>query len=203
MASVYETLFGFGIFGIITLIIVLFIILVLIAKNIKTIGNFFSGIIFSSINLFESFFKNNQRMIGADNCAIVPGTGLAVTRVPSVYLAHVAFFFGFLFTNAYTIYNLPSQSVSDETYANRKSRTAMIMAILVALYVIIVVLRYNISGCESSLGILLTTTIFGALGYGTYKFAETCGCRPSDVLGISTSFVSNEAKAPTVCAARR
>jgi len=91
-------------------------------------------------------------------------------------------------------------NMHDELYENRRNRTLMIMSMIVLLYTIIVVARYNITGCESNYGILFTTTVFGALGFGTYKFGELCGIRTSDVLGITTSFVPKNAESPVACA---
>lgn len=152
------------------------------------------------MNFFLNFFNNNSVMIGADNCAVIPGSTLNVSRVPSTYLAHVSFFFAFLFTNAYTIYVLPKEDGSpNEHYENRRNRTAMIMAILVLLYIVIVAIRFNVAGCESHFGVAFTTILFASLGVGTYKFAEICGARSSDVLGISTSFVPNTVQNPVIC----
>ena len=153
------------------------------------------------MNFFLNFFNNNSQLLGADNCAVIPGSKLnAVSRVPSTYLAHVSFFFAFLFTNAYTIYTLAKEDGSpNEQYENRRNRTAMIMAILVLLYIVIVAVRFNVTGCESHFGVAFTTVLFGGLGVGAYKFAEICGARSSDVLGISTSFVPNAAQNPVVC----
>jgi hypothetical protein len=203
MAKLYESLFGFGIFGIITIVVLIFVILVIMVRNAKTVTKFISMPFIILLNFFLNFFKNNGPMIGADNCAVIPGTGMKVTRVPSTYLAHVAFFFSFLFTNAYYIYNIPKDtSSSDELYENRRNRSAMIMTTLISLYIIIVLVRYNITGCESYYGITLTTAVFSALGFGAYKLAELCGARNSDVLGITVSFIPSSAKKPVACAAR-
>jgi hypothetical protein len=152
------------------------------------------------LRFLESLFKNNGPMAAADNCAIIPGDTIAVTRIPSVYLAHVAFFFTFLFTNAYYVFN---ESKNDDTptmqYDNRRYRSGMIMATIVTLYLIIVFARYNITGCDSSLGVLYTTVAFGALGFGTYKLAEICGARTADILGIMSSYVPKTAEAPLAC----
>jgi len=201
MASLYETIFGFGIFGIISLIIAVIGLLYSLFRYRISILQFFTLTFNGLLSFFENFFKNNSPLIGADNCAIMPETGLPVSRVPSNYLAHIAFFFAFLFANAYAIYKLPDDSnTNSENYNNRINRTTMIMFMIVLLYTIIVVSRYMITGCESEFGILFTTILFGTLGYSFYKFGETCGVRPSDVLGISTSFVSSTAEAPVVCA---
>jgi len=155
-----------------------------------------------TINLFKSLFVNNGPLLGKDNCAILPGSNLPVSRVPSAYLAHVAFFFAFLFTNAYYVY-ITEKEPNDSTtqYENRRYRSAMIMATIIILYIIIIFARYNITGCDSSLGIVFTTVAFGGLGVGIYKLAEACGARTADILGISSSFVPDSAEnsAPLAC----
>ena len=151
--------------------------------------------------LISSLFKNNEPFpVGTGNCAIIPGETIAVTRVPSAYLAHVAFFFTFIFTNAYYVFNESKKDyTSSSQYDNRRYRSAMIMATVITLYLIIVFARYNITGCDSSLGVLYTTIAFGALGFGTYKFAELCGARSVDILGITTSYVPEAAEVPLAC----
>ena len=151
-------------------------------------------------NLMSSLFKNNGPMAAAGNCAIIPGDTIAVSRVPSAYLAHVAFFFTFIFTNAYYVFNESKKDyTSSNQYDNRRYRSAMIMATVITLYLIIVFARYNITGCDSSLGVIYTTIAFGALGFGTYKFAELCGARSVDILGITTSYVPEAAEVPLAC----
>jgi hypothetical protein len=196
-----RTSSGFAIFGIIALVLVgVGILSFIIYKFRDSIFIFLSSPFTFIINFFLNFFKNNSPLIGKDNCALIQGTNLPVSRVPSTYLAHVIFFFAFLFTNAYTVYNLPKEpSASNDIYENRRNRSAMIMALLVLLYIILVSVRSNITGCESYYGVTFTTVAFGALGYGFYKLAEICGARHSDILGISTMFVSENATKPVVC----
>jgi len=211
-----KTLDGFTIFGIISIPLILILMGLLV--NIYY-PDFFKGTIFMKIisllklpftglwnfgiliiNFVKSFFVNNSPLLGKDNCAILPGSAEPVSRVPSAYLAHVAFFFTFLFTNAYYVYTKEKESNdSSIEYENRKYRSAMIMATITTLYIIIVFARYNVTGCDSSLGILFTTLSFGALGFGTYKLAEVCGARTADILGISSSFVPDKVSAPLVC----
>jgi len=145
-------------------------------------------------------FKNNESMIDSNNCSLYQSTNNIVSRVPSIYIAHIAFFFGFLFTNAYVVYNLTSQANTDETHIdNRKSRALMTMVVLALVYFAIVLFRYNVTGCESLLGVLFSTSAFGTLGYLTYKFAEYCGVRNADILGIASSIYDNTADVPVVC----
>lgn len=196
-----NTILGFGIIGIISVIIISLVILYFIAVNFKPIVSLFSSTLLFIPRLFTNLFKNNTPLVGAENCAIVQGTGQPVSRIPSAYIAHIAFFFGFLFTNAYYTYTMDKETdASDELYENRRNRSIMIMTVIVALFSIIVLLRYNLTNCESQLGILLTTTFFGLLGLSFYLFAEACGARKADVLGMITSFVPTSAGKPVVCA---
>jgi hypothetical protein len=66
----------------------------------------------------------------------------------------------------------------------------MTMIILGIIYFLIATLRFTLTGCESLLGILFATVFFGFVGYGWYLFAEYCGARNADILGIASSFVS-------------
>jgi len=211
------TLYGFASFGITGLVlsvvlILYFLLYFLIYKYPEVFGSMGQALIMPlkflwnlgilTINFLKSLFINNDRLIGKDNCAILPGSGEAISRVPSAYLAHVAFFFAFLFTNAYYVYiKSEATDTSSTQYENRRYRSAMIMATIITLYIIIVFARYNITGCDSSLGIVFTTLAFGALGFGTYKLAEICGARSADILGISSSFVPDSAQntAPLAC----
>jgi hypothetical protein len=202
-----NTILGFAVFGI-TLLIglpILFIGMTYPSQTFKALSYPFKLLALLFINIFKlcgKLFVNNERLVGKDNCAIIPGTEGDVTKVPSAYLANVAFFFAFLFTNAYYVYITHDGANSSSTqYENRRYRSAMIMATIITLYLIIVFTRYNITGCDSPLGILYTTLAFGALGFGTYKLAEMCGARAVDILGISSSFIPNSAEndAPLVC----
>ena len=141
---------------------------------------------------------NNDPVI-SDVCGLFPILGSS-SRVPSFYMAHIAFFLGFLFTNAYTVYTLPSDNLNSQNLENRKFRALNTMIILVLIYLITSVIRFNVTGCESILGILVATVFFGFLGYGWYLFAEFCGARSADILGISSSFVpSNAETSPLIC----
>jgi len=207
MADTYEILTIFNTIGVSIILFVVVILIIIINYDLfKTIFVYFGKMISIFFKkLFEFFlklFENNEPHIGKDNCGILPGKDMGnVSRVPSAYLAHVAFFFSFIFTNAYFLYNMDNTNDTPSVeYDNRRYRSAMIMATIITLYLIIVFARYNITECDSPLGVLSTTLIFGALGFGTYKLAEACGARTADILGISNSFVPDSAEqAPLVC----
>ena len=192
-----TTILGFSIFGII--IVGLIAIILLFITGYLTIPRVITLIEFPYFFL-KDLFLDNDPVVLSDICSLFPGMRNNSPRVPSYYMAHIAFFFGFLFSNAYIVYNLPSDNSSSNYYQNRKFRALMTMIILGILYSLITILRFNLTGCESLLGIIFATTFFGFLGYGWYKFAEMCGARNADILGIASSFIPSSAEnKPLVC----
>lgn len=190
-----TTLYGFSIFGIIMFSILSIILLIGLYAFTKKLD-----IIHIFLNNIEEFTRNNESLAISDVCSVIPGTYESSSRVPSFYLAHIAFFAGFIITNAAVIYNMPKDSNLPESYYdNRINRTSMIIGMIIALYTAIVLYRYN-TGCESYLGIFFTTCVFGSIGFGWFKVAELCGARNADILGITTSIVPVTAK-PLVCGA--
>jgi len=184
-------------FGIISIILLIFVSIYLLFINFSKVINLVKYIFEYPFDIVYDLFKNNESIIDSNNCALYQSTNTIISRVPSIYIAHIAFFFGFLFTNAYIVYNLTSQDNSDQTKVDtRKSRALMTMIVLTLVYIAIVLIRYNITGCESLLGVLFSTSAFGTLGYLSYIFAEYCGARNADILGIASSIYDNN---PVVC----
>jgi hypothetical protein len=83
---------------------------------------------------------------------------------------------------------------------NRKYRSFASMIIVVLILLTILSVRYFTSNCDSPLGIVVTLSIFSFAGFAWYKFAEYCGARNSDLMGISLSIITENAKKPVVCA---
>jgi len=156
-------------------------------------------IIYNYDDLFNDIL--NKPLDSSDICSIIPGTQTSVSRIPSYYFAHVSFFLSYLFMNAYSIYNMNSEPDVDKKYIdNRKYRSLAVMIILVFILLSLIALRYNTSNCDSSLGIIVTLSIFTFTGFAWYKFAEYCGSRNSDLMGISQSILPEKVNAPVVCA---
>lgn len=142
---------------------------------------------------------NNNDAISSEVCSLIPGSSI-VGRVPSLYIGHIAFFVGFLIMNASIVYAMPQDpNLPQNNYNNRRSRALMTMILLSVLYIALVIFRYTTSSCDSLLGLIFTTLTFTSLGAGWYKFAETCGVRTADILGIAPSIVPKSAT-PMVCA---
>ena len=148
-----------------------------------------------------NILTNNTPII-SDVCSILPGNFSPVSRVPSFYLAHIAFFVGFLLMNAAIVYAMPKDkyntNVPESLYDNRRNRAFMTIVLLSVLYILIVLYRFNTS-CESSLGIVFTSITYILLGVAWYKLAEYCGIRSADIFGVAPSIVPINAT-PYVCA---
>ena len=195
-----DITFGLGVTGIVLISI---IGLVLIAAflyfiNIKEI---FSYLYFYIVNFIRLFFINNEAVIKPDVCAIVPSEE-PVPRIPSLFIAHLSFFFGFLLANAIYLYNYKNDDIKGvETYLNnRKYRIGTSIFLLILIFLFIVVVRYNTTNCESLSGILFTAFIFGVLGDIWYKIGEICGLKLTDIFGVSQSIISTTSQSPLVCA---
>lgn len=187
-------------FGIIFTIVVGIGILYLSYTNFSKISNLFKFVFTYPFDIVLNLFKNNEPLLNAENCALYRTSDVTVPRVPSIFIAHLAFFFGFLYTNAYVVYNLKSQANADQTHVdNRKTRALMTMVVLALVYTGIVLIRYNMTGCESLLGVIFTSVVFGTFGYLTYNFAEFCGARNADILGIASGIYDRNIDTPVVC----
>jgi len=160
----------------------------------------FAILAFLVYNYKELFNETLNGKLMSDVCSILPGTTVEVSRIPSLYLAHISFFFAYLFMNAYSIYNYVSdESVDLNLVNNRRYRSVAAMAIIVLMFLVIVGLRYALTHCESPLGFIVNTATFTLLGFIWYKFAEYCGARNSDIMGISQSMIPANVNTPVVC----
>jgi hypothetical protein len=141
-------------------------------------------------------------------CAMLPLLSMQnppeiVTVVPSYWLTVISFFYGYLFVNAYTLYNKQAESnAPQEKVDARKSQAMMGMVTVIGLAIITTIFRY-MSSCETGLGVLFSLGLGGSLAYGWYMFMLKCGLgRLDDLFGISNRILpyqSLEDTDPTVC----
>jgi hypothetical protein len=201
---------GFIIFGkvAIPIIVVLSVALLVFPEQFVGLFNGTSRTITTTIinalkfpfTTFLNMFNNNEPIQSNDNCSIFPGISDITSKVPSFYLAHIAFFVGYVFTNALSIYNMSNNGNDEEKgYNSRRYRSLVSMVSISILYFLLVLYRYNVTGCESLLGVFFTSTTFIIVGLSWYLFAKYCGCRAADLSGITTSLVPQKAKSPVVC----
>lgn len=140
------------------------------------------------------------------------GTGTDATVVSSPWVAMVAFFIGYVFTNGLELYNreTPANTLTvttkdasdlDKKVTNRKTQAIIAMVSTLVFALVVLGFRYY-SGCESMLGMILTTFGFIFAGHGWYKVLSTIGeDRLSDLFGIASRLLPPSAinNAPIAC----
>jgi hypothetical protein len=150
--------------------------------------------------LLQFLLQGVSRLPNYDVCNLVPSAaarGGMVPVAPTFWMAQFLFFIGYLLENAYSLYTqVADPEASEVKVQNRKEQalTAIIVTSLIA--VVIVALRYKLTGCESFVGILVASLTLLPLGVGWYQFAASCGIRSADVFGISAKILPIGATAP-------
>lgn len=172
-------------------------------------GNLLWELVFSNtpdwLTVPLSLWKVERGSAQACSMYLVSGDSVPVTvnMVPSMWMTMMAFFFVYLFINGLKLYE--KQEVSNApkgAVTARKSQAALSMAVIVGLATVFTFMRYA-TGCETGLGVLLSSLLGGWLAVGWYKFMRACGLgRLDDIFGISNRILpmqSMEEQAPTVC----
>lgn len=143
---------------------------------------------------FAEYFSSTP----GSNCSLLPGSEpntftatidgvekVLVASFPSVWMAQIAFFFGFLISNAVGVMNFPADSKADRMKVEaRKSQTQMVLVVASVILILFWVMRILFTGCESPAGATLGALIFASLGKGWYEFARACSAKDSDIFGI-------------------
>ena len=134
------------------------------------------------------------------------------TEISSSYASMIAFFIGYILTNALELYNrqaedgtltVQTSSASDINSKVTSRKTQALLAIISTAVVAMIIfgMRYS-SGCESLFGLSLTSVLFGYMGYGWYKALSKVGQdRLSDLFGIANRLLPPSAitNAPIAC----
>lgn len=183
----------------------------LVAFGLNTgLDAIFSGI---SFNPFKAKFGDVCKVvIPFSQLPIGNGTTSDKTVISSSWVAMVAFFIGYIFTNGLELYNretpvttltVTSTSASDldKKVTNRKTQAIIAMISTIVFALIALGFRYY-TGCESILGMILTTFAFIWAGHGWYKVLSTIGeDRLSDLFGIASRLLPPSAinNAPIAC----
>lgn len=135
-----------------------------------------------------------------------------VNVVSSSWVAMTAFFIGYVFTNALQLFNRESidttitvttSSASDlnTMVTNRKSQAVIAMVSTIIFALIVLGFRFY-SGCESTLGMIITIITFIFIGNGWYQALSKVGQdRLSDLFGIANRLLPPSAinNAPVAC----
>lgn len=145
------------------------------------------------LNTLASWFgdwgKVNFAVPASSTCSILPqgfvDTNERVFAMPSYWLAHIYFFFGFLISNAKAVMDMPSApDAAAEKVERRKSQAQLVYYMGIFFMILFVAVRVVIMGCETIPGVILGGVIFWWIGNGWYKLARECSARDSDIFGI-------------------
>lgn len=178
---------------------------------------FIVPIITEILHVFSNNSPNIALLNTNDVSQLVPTSLGSVQRpvnvFPSYWMAHIAFFFGYILSNAVSMYlqepdlSLIRGASSDamkisinRKIAARKEKALTLVISTLCLFVLITFLRVNSSGAETFGGILISLLVFGA-GYGWYIAAENLGAKNSDIFGIAMQMMSPDSAAtkPKTC----
>ena len=140
---------------------------------------------------------------------LVPTTGATYNSptniIPSYWMAHLSFFFGYILTNAVTIYTgygLPEKAKGAPDWAvdARTTRGATLITTTLVLWFTFSWLRWYLTGAESAGGMTVAFLLLGGLGSAWYFFAQLCGARNADIFGVSQQMLSQgDDTAPMTC----
>lgn len=170
-------------------------------------------------NIIGWFSSPNPMARASTSCDIMPnGSDLGyLENAPSKWVTHIAFFFGFIFSNTAAILNAPApvitddndpdqrasrQATLDQRVANRKALAVTIIVSSVVLLILFMAVRYYSTPCEAGfIYSLIPTCIIGLTGAAWFNILyNSCGVRPADVLGIVQGMISpNMSDNPIVC----
>lgn len=180
-------------------IVLLFVVFLLFTGGILAyMGALGIGILFLLV-LFL-FNRSYLTVPNRDICNLVPSSSLLGTELfvsPSFWTAQLLFFAAYLIQNAVSLYNQEPELKADKRKVQNRKDQALTTIIVTSIVVpLLLLIRYNTTGCETGFGIVVSALLMVPLGIGWYKFAETCGIRHADVFGIAGKMLSVAAKEP-------
>jgi hypothetical protein len=180
----------------------------------STVLNLIGGMTLGNFDIFKAKTGDNCKLVVPfSTLSSVKNEGAGTgTVISSSWLAMTTFFIGYLFTNSLELYsretddttlNVTSTSASDlnTMKTNRKSQAIVAMASIVFFSIVVLAFRFY-TGCESILGMIITTVTFVFLGNGWYKALSKVGeDRLSDLFGIANRLLPPSAinNAPIAC----
>ncbi len=162
--------------------------LLVLALGHATVAPLATWILHTLASLTGSW-KVNFMLPASSTCNILPGSaalpGDSVYSIPSYWLAHVVFFFGFLLSNAMAVGNMPAaENAPADKVERRKSQALLVQVFGWAILAIFLFVRFKVMKCETVPGLILGSIVFWFLGSGWYELARACSARDSDVFGI-------------------
>jgi hypothetical protein len=175
--------------------------LLVLSLGHATVAPLATWILHTLASFLPASMQPYMQVPASSTCNILSGgfvdEGSTVYSIPSYWLAHIAFFFGFLLSNAAEILNMPAaENAPADKVERRKSQAQLVLGLSVALFILFVGVRVFKVGCETIPGVVLGIPIFYSIGYGWYKLARECSARDSDVFGIVQGILPPSASDP-------
>lgn len=137
-----------------------------------------------------------------------------VNVFPSYWMAHMSFFFGYVLSNAVSMYrqepnlSLIQGASSDAVkrsisakIASRKEKALTLIISTLCFLLLITILRMVATGAETFAGVSVAIIVLGILGGSYYLLAERLGVTNSDIFGIAMQMMSPDSAAtkPKTC----
>jgi hypothetical protein len=147
----------------------------------------------------------NTTVQNYDICTLAPSSygGVGLLKVaPSFWTAQVVFFFAYLIQNAISLYNEePDPKAPYAKILNRRDQALTAAIVSSIVLVVLLILRYKITGCETGFGISVALLTMIPLGIGWYYLAEKAGIRSADIFGMAGQILPSQAyePPPTTC----
>jgi hypothetical protein len=154
------------------------------------------------IPLIRTLGLSSSSAFTQDMCAISPSLSKTDSApVVSYWLANVVFFFSYLITNAFILYDAKIPDGADKNKVeNRKSQTITSGVVALIVAILFIGLHASWIGCDTPGSLALGVIVFSLLGYSWHMFAEVCGIQQSDLFGIATQMSSgSNAENPYAC----
>lgn len=175
--------------------------LLVLSMGHATIAPLATWILHTIASFFGEWGKANFTLPASSTCNILPGgftePSALVYSIPSYWLAHIAFFFGFLISNADAVFTMPEEeNAQNEKVERRKSQAQLVFYLAWFFFALFVFVRYKVMGCETIPGLIFGIPIFYFIGNGWYKLARECSARDSDVFGIVQGILPASASDP-------
>lgn len=161
-----------------------------------------------------------EKSAAGDLCSYLPtkeGQSSSPWSNPSLWIIHLVFLTGFLFSNAAAIWNLPAPKLDtagtreeyesrklqlEQRITNRKRIVGSIFFMTSFILILFLAIRYWKTQCEGNFVKNFLPMVFCALiGSYWYKYAEeACNLYPPDVIGIVQGLISPDLiDNPIVC----
>ncbi len=153
------------------------------------------------LHMISVIIPSGSKYVAAkDICNFLPSyptTSSFVNVFPSYWVAHFLFFMGYFLQNAQNLITKTAEAGAPmERVELRKTQGRMAMMIGIFATLLILGLRYKLTGCETIPGMVIAALTLVPIGVGWYMMATLAGARDGDIFGIAGRIMPLSALAP-------